>query len=154
MAVKELERRPLSIARPVGPSAATAGPVILFTAGGVRFAVAADEVQEVRGGDERTTIRKLKGPELIDFALQVGLGEGILERLLVLKPGDCALAVTDVERMASIPKVVSLPGLFRGVERQWYRGLLLLENEVVPLVRTEYWSKAFITATLQGTVHG
>jgi hypothetical protein len=154
MAVKELERRSLSIARPVGPAAATAGPVILFTAGGVRFAVAADEVQEVRGGDERTTIRKLKGPEIIDFALQVGLGEGILERLLVLKPGDCALAVTDVERMASIPKVVSLPGLFRGVERQWYRGLLLLENEVVPLVRTEYWRKAFAADTLQGTVHG
>jgi len=153
MAVKELERRPLSIARPVGPVAATAGPVILFTAGGVRFAVAADEVQEVRGGDERTTIRKLKGPELIDFALQVGLGEGILERLLVLKPGDCALAVTDVERMASIPKVVSLPGLFRGIERQWYRGLLLLENEVVPLVRTEYWRKAAAAATLQGPAH-
>jgi len=142
MAVKELERRSLSIARPLGPAALTAGPVILFTAGGMRFAVAADEVQEVRGGDERTTMRKLKGTELIDFALQVGLGEGILERLLVLKPGECALEVTDVERMASIPKVVSLPGMFRGMERQWYRGLLLLENEVVPLVRTEFWRKA------------
>lgn len=138
-AVKELERRSLTIAR---PTAATAGPVILFTAGGVRFAVQADEVQEVRDGDERTSIRKLKGMEPIDFALQVGLGEGILERLVVLKPGECALAVTDVERITSIPRVVPLPGLFRGVERQWYRGLLLLGNEVVPLVRTEYWRKA------------
>jgi len=34
---------------------------------------------------------------------------------------------------------VPLPALFRGAERQWYRGLLLLENEVVPLVRAEYW---------------
>jgi len=152
MAVKELERRTLSIARAVAPVAATAGPVILFTAGGMRFAISADEVQEVRGGDERTTISKLKGSELIDFALQVGLGEGILERLLVLKPGECALAVTDVERMASIPKVVSLPGLFRGMERQWYRGLLLLENEVVPLVRTDYWRKAAMTAET-GALH-
>jgi chemotaxis signal transduction protein len=140
-AVKELERRSLTIARPTAPAAATAGPVILFSAGGVRFAVQADEVQEVRGGDERTSIRKLKGMEPIDFALQVGLGEGILERLVVLKPGECALAVTDVERITSIPRVVPLPGLFRGVERQWYRGLLLLEDEVVPLVRTEYWRK-------------
>jgi chemotaxis signal transduction protein len=140
-AVKELERRSLTIARPATPTAPTAGPVILFSAGGVRFAVQADEVQEVRDGDERTPIRKLKGMEPIDFALQVGLGEGILERLVVLKPGECALAVTDVERITSIPRVVPLPGLFRGVERQWYRGLLLLEDEVVPLVRTEYWRK-------------
>ncbi len=150
-AVKELERRSLTIARPTTPAAATAGPVILFSAGGVRFAVQADEVQEVRDGDERTSIRKLKGMEPVDFALQVGLGEGILERLVVLKPGECALAVTDVERITSIPRVVPLPGLFRGVERQWYRGLLLLENEVVPLLRTEYWRK--VTPESAGAGH-
>jgi hypothetical protein len=38
-AVKENERRPLFISRPAKPVAAEAGPVILFTAGGVRFAV-------------------------------------------------------------------------------------------------------------------
>jgi hypothetical protein len=27
------------------------------------------------------------------------------------------------------------------MERSWYRGLLLLENEVVPLIRTDYWRK-------------
>lgn len=140
-ALKEMERRSLSIARPTAPAVATAGPVILFTAGGVRFAVQAEEVQEIRDSDERTVLRKLKGTEPIDFALQVGLGAGILERLVVLKPGECALAVTDVERITSIPRAVPLPGLFRGVERQWYRGLLLLENEVVPLVRTDYWRK-------------
>ncbi len=64
---------------------------------------------------------------------------------MVLKPGECSLAVTlgvtGVERMTSSPKMVPLPALFRGAERQWYRGLLLLENEVVPLVRAEYWRK-------------
>ena len=90
--------------------------------------------------DDRTSIRKLKGPEPIDFALQIGLGAGILDHFVVLKPGECSLGVTEVERMTSLPKVVPLPGLFRGAERQWYRGLLLLENDVVPLVRTEYWT--------------
>jgi hypothetical protein len=140
-AVKESERRPLFVSRSVKPVAATAGPVILFTAGGRRFAVEASEVEEIRDRDDRAAIRKLKGPESIDFAQQVGLGAGVLERFVVLKPGECSLGVTEVERMTSLPRVVQLPGLFRGAERQWYRGLLLLENDVVPLVRTEYWRK-------------
>jgi chemotaxis signal transduction protein len=138
--VRESERRPLFISGPAKPVAATAGPVILFTAGGRRFAVEASEVEEIRSCDDRTPIRKLKGPEPIDFALQIGLGAGILKHLVILKPGGCALAVTAVERMTSLPKVVPLPGLFRGAERLWYRGLLLLENDVVPLVRTQYWT--------------
>jgi chemotaxis signal transduction protein len=150
-AAKERERRPLSsVAPPARPQAATAGPVILFTAGGMRFAVLADQVQEIRDGDQGTLVPKLKSTKTIDFALQVGLGAGILERLVVLKPGECALAVTDVERIATIPRVVSLPGLFRGMERLWYRGLLLLEDELVPLVRTEYWCKAAMPAAGSG----
>jgi hypothetical protein len=150
--VKEHERRPLLIARAPKPVAATAGPVILFTAGGVRFAIEAGEVQEIRDGDESSGNRKPKSYEPIDFALKVGLGAGILERLVVLKPGECSLGVTDVERITSIPRVVPLPGLFRGAERQWYRGLLLLENEVVPLVRTDYWRKAAMIAET-GALH-
>jgi len=64
----------------------------------------------------------------------------------VLKPGECSLGVTDVERITSIPRVVPASGTVRGAERQWYRGLLLLENEVVPLVRTDYWRKAAMIA--------
>ncbi len=145
-AVKESGRRPLFISRTAKPVAVTAGPVILFTAGGVRFAVLSSEVEEIRDRDYRTAIRKLKGPEPVDFALQVGLGAGILERFVVLKPGEYSLGVTEVERMASLPRMVPLPSLFRGAERQWYRGLLLLENEVVPLVRAEYWRKPLLQA--------
>jgi hypothetical protein len=140
--VKETLRRPLFVTRAAKPVTATTGPVILFTAGGARFAVEASEVEEIRDRDDRTAIRKLKGAEPIDFALQVGLGTGMLERHVVLKPGDCSLGVTEVERITSLPKLVPLPRLFRGIERQWYRGLLLLDNDVIPLVRTEYWRKA------------
>jgi hypothetical protein len=141
-AVTENERRTSFVPRPAKPVAATAGPVILFTAGGVRFAVEASQVEEIRDREERAAIRPLKGAESIDFALRVGLGAGILERFVVLKPGECSLGVTEVERMTSLPRAVPLPGLFRGEERRWYRGLLLLEDEVVPLVRTEYWRTA------------
>lgn len=138
---REGEQRSFFIARAPRAQAPGIGPVILFTAGGVRFAVEASQVQEVLGGDERTTRMKPKVTVPLDFALQVGLGAGILERLLVLKPGDCALAVTGVERMTATPRLTPLPGIFRGMERSWYRGLLLLENEVVPLIRTDYWRK-------------
>ena len=50
--------------------------MILFTAGGVRFAVEASEVEEIRDGEDRGAIHRLKGTEPIDFALQVGLGAG------------------------------------------------------------------------------
>jgi hypothetical protein len=138
-AVKQLPRQPVFLSRLAKPVAATAGPVILFTAGGLRFAVEASQVEEIRDRDEHGLIHRLKGPELIDFAREVGLGAGRLEHFVVLKPGDCSLGVTEVERMTSLPKVVPLPGLFRGAERLWYRGLLLLENDVIPLVRTEHW---------------
>jgi hypothetical protein len=147
--------------RQAKPAAATAGPVILFTAGGVRFAVEANEVEEIRDGEERGAAGRLKGSEAIDFARQVGLGAGRLVRYLVLKPGECSqgvtlrvtLGVTEVERMTNLPKVVPLPGLFQGAERQWYRGLLLLENEVIPLVRTKYWRQATAPPGRTGSGH-
>jgi hypothetical protein len=128
------------LAKPV--VAATVEPVILFTAGGIRFAVAASEVAEIRDAAERSAFHGPKGTEAIDFALRVGLSAGRLEHFVVLKPGNCSLGVTEVERMTTLPRVVPLPGLFRGAERQWYRGLLLLENDVVPLIRTEHWRQA------------
>lgn len=144
--VKEMPRQAAFVSRLAKPVAATAGPVILFTAGGVRFAVEASEVEEIRDAEERGAIHGLKGTQAIDFALRVGLGAGRMERFVVLKPGDCSLGVSEVERMTSLPKVAPLPALFRGAERQWYRGLLLLEKEVIPLVRPEYWRLAPLPA--------
>lgn len=156
-AIKENPRSASFLSRLAKPAAATAGPVILFTAGGVRFAVEANEVEEIRDGEERGAACRLNGSKVIDFARQVGLGAGRLLRFLVLKPGDGAsgvtLGVTEVERMTSLPKVVPLPGLFQGAERQWYRGLLLLENEVIPLVRTKYWRQAGAPPGRTGTGH-
>jgi hypothetical protein len=137
--MREVPRTAFASARTARPEAPAAIPVILFTAGGMRFAVDAGEVKEIRDGEERASLERMSGAEPIDFAQLVGLGSGRVLRYVVLKPGDCSLGVSDVERMASPPKVAALPGLFRGAEREWYRGLLLLGDEVVPLVRTEHW---------------
>jgi hypothetical protein len=160
VAAKQNSRQPTFLSQMVKPVAATAGPVILFTAGGVRFAVAAEQVAEIRDGEERGAAHRPKGSEPIDFAKQVGLGTGRVERFVVLKPGETqsvtqgvTLGVTEVERMTSLPKVVPLPGLFQGAERQWYRGLLLLENEVIPLVRTKYWRQVAPPPERTGTLH-
>lgn len=170
VAAKENSRQATFLSRQVKPVAAAAGPpVILFTAGGVRFAVEASEVAEIRDGEDRGAACRLKGSAPVDFALQVGLGAGRMVRYLVLKPGEGSLSasqsatqgvvpgvtlgVTEVERMTSLPKVVPLPGLFLGAERQWYRGLLLLENEVVPLVRTKYWRQATAPPGRPGNAH-
>jgi hypothetical protein len=134
-----IQRQALFVSRTEKAVAPTAGPVILFTAGGSRFAVEANQVEEIRDREDRTAIRRTRGPELIDFAWYVGLGAGSLERLVILKPGECALGVTGVERMTTLPRAVPLPAMFCGAERQWYRGLLLLEDEVVPLIRAEFW---------------
>jgi hypothetical protein len=167
-AAKQTSRQASFLSQLPKPVSATAGPVILFTAGGVRFAVEANEVAEIRDGEERGMAYRPKGSEPIDFALQVGLGAGRVVRFLVLKPGESpqgaasgvatgvatgvALGVTEVERMTSLPKVVPLPALFQGAERQWYRGLLLLENEVIPLVRTKYWRQVALPPGRIGTI--
>jgi hypothetical protein len=143
--VSEKLRSSASSAPSPAPAAApAAGPVIFFTAGGVRFAVEAAHVEEIRQHEERAASTRLRarGPQPIDFAFEVGLGPGQIERFVVLKPGERALGVTDVERMSIQPKLVALPPVFCGAERQWYRGLLLLDNDVIPLVRTEYWRQA------------
>ena len=63
-AVNENQRHALFVSRSVKPVAATAGPVVLFTAGGARFAVEASQVEEIRDRDERGAIHRLRGPEL------------------------------------------------------------------------------------------
>jgi chemotaxis signal transduction protein len=121
------------------PAAAASCPVILFTAGDARFAVDAGAVKGIRDRDESASTQHADDEGLIDFSDCIGLGKGQLEHCVVLKPGDCSLGVTDVERITTLPRVVALPGLFRGAERAWYRGLILLDGEVIPLLRTEHW---------------
>jgi len=57
-----------------------------------------------------------------------------VQRLLLLRDFPVAMSVDMVNRMAEITHLHALPRGFQGEERDWYRGLALLEEDVVPVV--------------------
>ncbi len=78
--------------------------VILFTAGGFRFAIAANAVA---------------------FKPQ---------RVLVLRNGPVALLADTTDRILEITLLHELPLGFTRDERTWYRGLAVVDGDVVPVV--------------------
>jgi len=55
-------------------------------------------------------------------------------RVLLLRDSCVALRVDAIERMTEIESLLPLPAAFGGEEREWYRGLALVGNRVVPAV--------------------
>jgi hypothetical protein len=53
---------------------------------------------------------------------------------LMLRQIRVAVLVDKIERMAEISGLHALPRAFVGAERQWYRGLAYLEDQVIPVV--------------------
>jgi hypothetical protein len=45
-----------------------------------------------------------------------------------------AVLVDKIERMAELSGLHALPRAFVGTERQWYRGLACLDDQVIPVV--------------------
>lgn len=58
-------------------------------------------------------------------------------RLLVLRDLPVAITADSIDRMTEIGPTVSLPKAFRGEERQWYKGLTVVDDNVVPVVNAE-----------------
>ena len=122
--------------------------VVLFTVGEGRFAIAASAVQEVcgleglvalapaqRSRSVRHMLQRRDGTRLVvDARLYFGMSSGACQRLLLLRFPGVAVLVGSVDRMQEITALYSLPRAFRGQERQWFRGLSLLHDGVVPVV--------------------
>jgi hypothetical protein len=132
--------------------------VIVFTVGELTFAIAAQAVDEIRGTEslEPVTaaflpprIRKVKftleRQQHRFFVVDAGLHFRLLPshhtRLLLLRGRGVALLVDSTERLAEITRLHALPRSFSGEEREWYRGLALLNGAVVPVVNPD----AFLT---------
>lgn len=125
--------------------------VILFTVGEHLFAIAADSVAEIRSTDSlagaATELPNAHVPK-VQHTAQRGrfsyfvVKAGLHFRLPVTRPAlvfilrqtRIAVLVDTIERMASISKLYELPRAFCGEERQWYRGLALIDDRVVPVV--------------------
>jgi chemotaxis signal transduction protein len=125
--------------------------VILFAIGEFKFAIAANAVREIRGleGMERTAngpapslpakasfILQRDGTTyfVVDGAKHFHLAAGNPQRLLVLRQSPVAVLADSADRIVEISVLHELPLVFTGEERDWYRGLAIIDGDVVPIV--------------------
>jgi chemotaxis signal transduction protein len=125
--------------------------VVLFFVAHQMFAVAADSVHEIRSTDSLAgSASEIENPQLpkvrhtiersgrIYYVVNAGVHFGLpVTRpalVLILRQFRAALLVDRIDRMAQIPGVYPLPVAFTGAERRWYRGLVYLDDSVVPVV--------------------
>jgi chemotaxis signal transduction protein len=137
--------------------------VILFTVGGFRFGIAANAVSEIRSmaGLRRFSGSGQKMPPKIDYTLErdgvthfvvngarhFHLPQGEPTRVLVLRQAAAAVLVDSTDRITEISVLHALPLAFNREERNWYRGLAVLNEEAVPVVNpSAFLSKIEITA--------
>jgi chemotaxis protein histidine kinase CheA len=152
--VKELNPRP-------APKPVQEG-VILFTVGGFKFAITAGAVKEIRGleglnaftlGGISERVDKLRytlergGTTyfVVDASRHFRLAASSPGRVLVLRNSSTAVLVDSTDRMTDISTLHALPNAFQSDERTWYRGLAILNGEVVPVVN----ASAFLSAAEQ-----
>jgi chemotaxis signal transduction protein len=132
--------------------------VILFTVGGFRFAIAAAAVSEIRnmeglerffGGTAHKVMAKVvytlkrsgSTHYVVSGAQHFRLPPSKPTRVLVLRHTAVAVMVDSTDRMVEIELLHALPLAFSGDERNWYRGLALVNEDVVPIVNPS----AFLT---------
>jgi chemotaxis signal transduction protein len=127
--------------------------MILFCVAGVKFAIAANAVDEIRDLDGLKTFSGITHPRLtkvkytlerqnrvyfvVDAGAHFRLHEHRPARLLVLRSAKAAVMVDEIEHMHEVQTVLPLPRAFSGEERDWYRGLTVIEGRVVPVLRAE-----------------
>jgi chemotaxis signal transduction protein len=131
--------------------------VIIFNVAETRFAIAANAVDEIRnmdglvahksGFDQRlakvkfTLVREKKDRDKIYFVVDASAhfrapaSKG--SRVLVMRNSSVALLVDGIDRMMQISAVITMPNAFGGEERNWYRGLAVMDGKVVPVINPE-----------------
>ncbi|HXN19161.1 MAG TPA: chemotaxis protein CheW [Candidatus Binatus sp.] len=124
--------------------------VILFNVSNQLFAIAADSVQEIRSTDSLGAALEIEQQEIlkvrhtierghrtyyvVNACAHFGLRVVRPTLVLMLRQIRVAVLVDKIERMAEISGLHALPRAFLGAERQWYRGLAYLEDQVIPVV--------------------
>jgi chemotaxis signal transduction protein len=133
--------------------------IILFRVSGQLLAVSSASVQEVRSVDSlsgaameinQPTIRKVrhvlrrgdKALYVINAAAHFGLPASSAGLVFVLRKTRTALLVDGMDKMATMTRLQALPLAYCNEERQWYRGLTALDQNVIPVVNPE----GFLTA--------
>jgi chemotaxis signal transduction protein len=107
--------------------------VILFTVANQLFAIAAEAVQEIRSTDSLGSALEIEQQEIAKVRHTiVRVVRPTL--VLMLRQIRAAILVDKIERMTEISGLYALPHAFTGTERQWYRGLAYVDDQVIPVV--------------------
>lgn len=143
--------------------------VILFTVADFKFAIAAAAVNEIRsmeGLEQFSLAGAHRALAKVDYTLQrngvtffvvnaarhfglISLHPG---RVLVLRSIAVAVLVDSTDRMMEISLLHSLPTAFNAEERNWYRGLAILNGEVLPVINPESFLTRGEAAVLRAMV--
>jgi len=138
--------------------------VILFTIGEQMFAIGASAVNEVQslqgltalghqprqfGKVRHSLVREGRRYWVVDANIHFGMMPTHSSRVLLLNSSPVALKVDEIVRMTEIAKVLPLPQAFHGEERNWYVGLTLMENVVVPVINPEVLLSHFDLTALE-----
>jgi chemotaxis signal transduction protein len=142
--------------------------VILFSIAGTSFAVAVSAVEEIRSteglrpappgfaGARLPKVKYLLERErktyfVVDSNLHFHILPSRATRVLILRHAPVAVLVDNIERTSEITALHALPQAFEGEEQQWYRGIALFGEQVVPLVRPEsFMSKGELAVAQAG----
>lgn len=125
--------------------------IILFRASSQLFAISSASVQEVRSVDSlagaavqvsessvakvRHAIRRSdRNLYVVNAPLHFGLRATPAALIFLLRNSRVALLVDGIEKMTTMTRLLALPGAFCHEERVWYRGLTVLDQNVVPVV--------------------
>lgn len=140
----------------------TGESAILFFVGEYSFLIAAEEVDEIRemvglesvaASTMRTSVAKIRNTAykagqmyfVIDGSLHFHMAPSHPTRLMLLRNQPVAVTVDAIDRMTEIERVLPVPRAFTGPERDWYRGLAVVNGKVIPVVN----GTAFLTAAEQ-----
>ena len=125
--------------------------IILFRASNQVFAISSASVQEVRSVDSlagaavefnepslakvRHAIRRGdRNLYVVNAALHFGLRPTQAALMFLLRKSRVALLVDGIEKMTTMTRLQALPGAFCHEECVWYRGLTVLDQNVIPVV--------------------
>jgi chemotaxis signal transduction protein len=125
--------------------------IILFRSSTQIFAISSGSVQEVRSVDSlagsaaelsdssvnkvRHVLRRVdRTLYVVNSAIHFGLRASPAALIFLLRRSRAALLVDGIEKMTTMTRLQALPPAFCNEERLWYRGLTVLDQNVIPVV--------------------
>ncbi len=125
--------------------------IILFRSSNQVFAISSASVKEVRSVDslagaameiDEPAVPKVhhmlrrgeRNVFVVNSAAHFGLRPSPAALIFLLRKTRVALLIDGIEKMTSMTRLQALSGAFCNEERVWYRGLTVLDQNVIPVV--------------------